>query len=138
MKTGSIGGANDLPDANFLIGGVIEVRPESRDLLAWVEAGETFCTAAPAWYEFLCGPVSPSQVNTMLAFLTDGIIAFEESQAQTAARLFNAVQRSRRLRVDAMIAATAITQRARLATLHTEDFKLFAPHGLELATPLEL
>lgn len=125
-------------DANFLIGGVTEARPESRHLLAWFKAGETFCTAAPAWYEFLCGPVSPSQINTMLAFLTEGIIPFEASQALIAARLFNAVERSRRLRVDAMIAATAITQSARLATLNTEDFKLFAPHGLELATPLEL
>jgi predicted nucleic acid-binding protein len=124
-------------DANFLIGGVTESRPESRHLLAWFEAGETFCTAAPAWYEFLCGPVEPSQINTMVAFLTGGIVAFGESQALTAARLFNAVERSRRLRVDAMIAATAIQQGARLATLNATDFKLFAPHGLELAIPLE-
>lgn len=124
-------------DANFLIGGVTEARPESRHILAWFKAGETFCTAAPAWYEFLCGPVSPSQISTMLAFLTDGIIPFETSQARIAARLFNAVERSRRLRVDAMIAAAAISQKAHLATLNDEDFKLFAPHGLELATPLE-
>lgn len=124
-------------DANFLIGGVIEARPESRHLIAWFKAGETFCTAAPAWYEFLCGPVSPSQINTMLAFLTKGIIPFETSQALIAARLFNAVERSRRLRVDAMIAATAISQKAPLATLNTVDFKLFAPLGLELATPLK-
>ena len=125
-------------DANFLIGGVIEERPESRQLLAWFAAGETFCTAAPAWYEFLCGPVEASHVNTMLAFLGEGIVAFEKSQARTAARLFNAVKRSRRLRVDAMIAATAISRQARLATLNTEDFALFAPHGLELATLPEL
>lgn len=56
-------------DANFLIGGVIEARPESRHLLAWAAAGETFCTAAPAWYEFLCGPVTPAQIETMQAFL---------------------------------------------------------------------
>ena len=124
-------------DANFLIGGVIEARPESRHLLAWFKAGETFCTPAPAWYEFLCGPVSPAQINTMLAFLTKGIIPFEGSQALIAARLFNAVDRSRRLRVDAMIAATAISQKSRLATLNTADFKLFTPHGLDLATPLE-
>lgn len=125
-------------DANFLIGGVTEARPESRQLLAWVKAGETFCTAAPAWHEFLCGPVSRPQINTMMAFLSKGIIPFEVSQAQIAARLFNAVKRSRRLRVDAMIAATAISQKARLATLNSEDFKLFAPHGLELAVPLEV
>lgn len=119
-------------DANFLIGGVTEARPESRQLLAWLKGGETFCTPAPAWYEFLCGPVSPAQVNTMLAFLTKGIIPFETSQAQIAAQLFNAVKRPRRLRVDAMIAATAISQEARLATLNTEDFKPFVPHGLKL------
>lgn len=122
-------------DANFLIGGVIEARPESRHLLDWFEAGETFCTPAPAWYEFLCGPVNLSQVNTMLAFLTEGIIAFEESQALIAARLFNTVNRSRRLRVDAMIAAAAISQGARLATLNMADFGQFDPHGLELAHP---
>jgi predicted nucleic acid-binding protein len=124
-------------DANFLIGGVIEARAESRHLLAWSDAGETFCTVAPAWYEFLCGPVEPTQINAMLAFLTEGIVAFGEPQALIAARLFNAAERSRHLRVDAMIAATAIQQGARLATLNTTDFKLFAAHGLELATPLE-
>lgn len=123
-------------DANFLIGGVTETRPESHHLLAWFKAGETFCTAAPAWYEFLCGPVSPAQINTMLAFLTEGIVPFEASQARIAAQLFNAVDRSCRLWVDALIAAAASSQKAPLATLNTEDFKLFAPHGLELATPL--
>ncbi len=122
-------------DTNFLIGGVIETRAESQHLIAWAVAGETFCTAAPAWYEFLCGPVSPAQIETMLAFLKGGIIPFATRQAEIAAQLFNANERPRRLRVDAMIAATAISQRAPLATLNTEDFKLFAPHGLALATP---
>lgn len=124
-------------DANFLIGGVSEARPESRHLFAWAAAGETFCTAAPAWYEFLCGPVTPAQIETMLAFLKGGIIPFAADQAQVAARLFNAAERPRRLRVDAMIAATAISQQAALATLNTADFKLFTSHGLVLAIPLE-
>jgi predicted nucleic acid-binding protein len=119
-------------DANYLIGGVSKDRPESSQLLAWSDEGETFCTPSPAWYEFLCGPVSGSQIAVMLAFLTGGIIAFEETQATVAARLFNAVNRPRRLRVDAMIAATAITAGAGLATLNTTDFELFVPHGLEL------
>jgi predicted nucleic acid-binding protein len=124
-------------DANFLIGGVSEARPESRHLLAWAAAGETFCTAAPAWYEFLCAPVTPAQIETMLAFLKGRIIPFAADQAQVAARLFNAAERLRRLRVDAMIAATAISQQAPLATLNTADFKLFTSHGLVLAIPLE-
>ena len=124
-------------DANFLIGGVSEARPESRHLLTWAAAGETFCTAAPAWYEFLCGPVTAAQINTMQAFLEGGIIPFAADQAQVAARLFNAAERPRRLRVDAMIAATAISQQAALATLNTADFKLFASHGLVLAIPPE-
>jgi predicted nucleic acid-binding protein len=121
-------------DANFLVGGVVETRPESSCLIQWRELGEVFCTPAPAWYEFLCGPVDSSQITVIRAFLEGGIIPFEEPHARTAARLFNAVERCRRLRVDAMIAATSIQQRARLATLNTTDFKLFVPHGLELAT----
>ncbi len=124
-------------DANFLIGGVSEARPESHHLLGWATAGETFCTPAPAWYEFLCGPVTPAQIETMLALLQGGIIPFAADQAQVAARLFNVADRPRRLRVDAMIAATAISQKAALATLNTADFKLFTSHGLELAIPLE-
>ena len=122
-------------DANYLIGGVTQGRPESSHLLTWFEAGETFCTSAPAWYEFLCGPVSEPQIFTMRAFLTHGIIAFEETHAVTAARFFNAVQRRRRLRVDAMIAATAILAGGRLTTLNAADFGLFVPHGLKLAQP---
>jgi predicted nucleic acid-binding protein len=124
-------------DANYLIGGVIEARPESRHLLAWVAAGQTFCTAAPAWYEFLSGPVTAAQIDTMQAFLKGGIIPFAAAQAQVAALLFNAADRPRRLRVDAMIAATAISQNVPLATLNTADFMLFTSHGLEFAIPLE-
>ena len=124
-------------DADFSIGGVSESRPESLQLLAWAAAGETFCTAASAWYEFLCGPVTPAQIETMLAILQGGIMPFAADQAQVAARLYNAAERPRRLRVDAMIAATAISHQAALATLNIGDFKHFTSHGLELAMPLE-
>ncbi|MEP6811036.1 MAG: PIN domain-containing protein [Chthoniobacterales bacterium] len=119
-------------DANYLIGGISEGRPESAHLQAWFEAGERFFTAAPAWYEFLCGPVTDEQIATMRAFLTGGILSFDPAQAEIAARLFNAVKRPRRLRVDAMIAAAAIVGGGRLATLNTEDFGHFVSHGLEL------
>ena len=121
-------------DTNFLIGGVTESRPESRQLIAWHKEGATFCTAAPAWYEFLCGPVDSQQIRTIQAFLSGGILPFEEPQARMAARLFNAIGRPRRLRVDAMIAATAMERGVPLATLNRADFHLFVSHGLKLAS----
>jgi predicted nucleic acid-binding protein len=64
------------------------------------------------------------------------IISFDDGLAQQSARLFNAIQRPRRLRVDVMIAATAIDRKARLATLNHHDFKPLVPLGLELANPI--
>ena len=86
----------------------------------------------PAWYEFLCGPVSAIQISTIRAFLQE-VIAFDDAQASTAAQLFNATGRKRSLRVDAMIAATSIGANAKLATNNTQDFTAFEPHGLILA-----
>ena len=89
-------------------------------------------SAAPGWYEFLCGPVASRHIQIVRGFLAGGVIVFEEVQAIEAARLFNAVGRTRRLRIDAMIAATAIVAGARLATSNAEDFKAFVPHGLTI------
>jgi predicted nucleic acid-binding protein len=89
-------------------------------------------SAAPAWYEFLCGPVASRHIQIVRGFLSGGVIPFEEVQGIEAARLFNAVGRTRRLRTDAMIAATAIVAGARLATSNAEDFKAFVPHGLAI------
>lgn len=118
-------------DTNYLIRGVSEGTAEAGELIAWIEAGETLLTAMPAWFEFLCGPVTGEQTTTMRAFLTE-IVPFAEPEAAEAARLFNAVNRSRRLRVDTMIAGTAITAGASLATNNRDDFQPFVAHGLQL------
>jgi predicted nucleic acid-binding protein len=68
----------------------------------------------------------------MRVFLVD-IVDFSEVQAIEAARLFNAVGRQRRLRVDAMVAATAIVAGAALATGNRADFDPFVAYGLRLA-----
>ena len=118
-------------DTNYLIRGVAEGSSEAVDLIKWTESGETLVAPMLAWFEFLCGPVTEAQVETMRAFLSE-IIPFAEKQAVEAARLFNAIKRKRPLRVDAMIAGTAIVADASLATNNHADFKSFEAHGLEL------
>jgi predicted nucleic acid-binding protein len=119
-------------DTNYLIRGVTSGTSEAARLIAWHRSGEQLLAAAPAWYEFLCGPVTEPQVATMRAFLKAGISGFGEIQAFEAARLFNAVGRTRRLRVDSMIAATAIVAGASLATSNRNDFHPFVSFGLKL------
>lgn len=119
-------------DTNYLIKGVTAGTPEAGELIAWAQAGESLITPMPAWFEFLCGPVTPAQVSTIRAFLTE-IVVFDEPQAREAARLFNAVGRKRHLRVDAMIAGTASAAGATLATGNRTDFACFVAHGLLLA-----
>jgi len=118
-------------DTNYLIRGVSEGAAEAAELVAWIEAGETLITAMPAWFEFICGPVTQDQTSTMRAFLTE-IVPFAETEALEAARLFNAIKRKRSHQVDAMIAGTAVAAKARFATQNRTDFKLFTPHGLAL------
>ncbi len=122
-------------DANYLIGGVSEHRPEFEHIVVWSAAGESFCTASPAWYEFLCGPVTREQIDAMRTCLSGGILPFDESNADTAAYLFNALNRPRSRRVDIMIAATAINQKIPLATRNRAHFDALVPYGLALIDP---
>jgi predicted nucleic acid-binding protein len=119
-------------DTNYLIGGLVSGSQEGKKLAGWAQAGEGLLTPMSAWYEFLCGPVTPAQVQAMRAFLVD-IVPFDEPQALVAAKLFNTAGRKRVLRVDAMIAATALVARAPLATQNQADFALFAGSGLKFA-----
>jgi predicted nucleic acid-binding protein len=118
-------------DTNYLIKGVTTDTPEAGALIAWTQAGESLITPMPTWFEFLCGPVTPAQVSTIRAFLSE-IVVFAEPQAREAARLFNAVGRKRHLRVNAMIAGAASAAGAALATGNRADFEPFIAHGLVL------
>ncbi len=118
-------------DTNYLILGLVPGGEEGRRLIRWMQSGEILVTATTCWYEFLCGPVTPAQIETVRACLHQ-ILPFEEAQAVVAARLFNAVGRKRSLRVDCMIAACAVVAGARLATNNSTDFRIFADHKLEL------
>ena len=119
-------------DTNYLILGLVPGSRESRELSAWFTSGETLVTPMLAWFEFLCGPVTAVQIQTMRAFL-HALLPFDESHAIAAAGLFNAAGRKRTVRVDAMIAATAIVAGAALATNSQHDFSAFKERGLRLA-----
>lgn len=121
-------------DTNYLIGAPKPDSPELGEIRRWRLAGEVLATSALVWAEFLSGPVTEENIADMRALLDGGVLEFDETCAVTAAQLFNATGRKRSLRVDGMIAATAINAGARLATRNSQDFQLFAPLGLQLAT----
>ena len=121
-------------DANFLIDGVAADTLETNEIAAWLGAGESVACSSIAWVEFLNGPVQPDHEQVARdRFLIGGILPFDEEQAALAARLFNATGRRRALKFDCLVAAAAIASGARLATRNTADFKVFIPHGLQLA-----
>ena len=118
-------------DSNYLIRCIEFGSEEAAEISQWHREDELLVAPMPAWYEFTCGPLTRRQEETVFAFLAD-IVPFTEAHAREAARLYNAAGRQRRLRVDAMIAATATLAKARLATNNRKDFAPFRPHGLEL------
>jgi predicted nucleic acid-binding protein len=66
------------------------------------------------------------------ALLKGGILPYTPAEAQVAASACRSLKMPRRLRVDAMIAATAIVAKAPLAANNGDDFEPFIPHGLRL------
>jgi predicted nucleic acid-binding protein len=114
---------------NYLIMALVANSHEARRLLHWSGQGETFCVSAIVWYEFLCGPITDEQENAIKLMLKE-IVPFDSAVAQSAAILCNQIGRKRKLRVDTMIAATAISKNIPFATCNTEDFLHFEPFGL--------
>jgi predicted nucleic acid-binding protein len=122
-----------LLDTNYLIRALVEGKAEARRVIEWLSAGEELCTSSVAWYEFLSGPVDDGGVETIRSVLDDRILPFTADQAALSSQLLNATGRKRGLRVDAMIAAAALSANARLATDDARDFSSFLPLGLRLA-----
>lgn len=118
-------------DTNYLIRSLIPLTEEAIAVENWLVSREALCIPSVAWYEFLCGSTEEEK-HLALSLLAGGILPFTPSEAQVAAFGFRALNKPRRLRVDAMIAATAIVSKAPLATNNRSDFEPFLPHGLEL------
>ena len=119
-------------DTNYLVCALVPGSQEARAVGTWLKKDERLFASTVAWYEFLCGPVRAEEVRLVRGLLAGGVSAFDEAQAMTSARLFNAAGRARRLRVDAMIAACAIEAGCCLATANRADFSAFVPYGLKL------
>ena len=119
-------------DTNYLIRSLVQGSHEVGEILAWVDQGQLLTTSAICWYEFLGGPVSSNQTEGVRSLLHQ-IIPFTENESAEATRLFHLIGRSRKLRVDCMIAGTALLHEAHLATANRKDFTPFLTHGLKLA-----
>jgi len=118
-------------DTNYLIRALIPETSEAKHVENWIVSGATLILPAVAWYEFLCGSTEEEE-ELALALVNGGLRPFAEPEARIAADAFKAVKTPRRLRVDAMIAGTAIALGASLATNNRADFRPFVAHGLKL------
>ncbi len=119
-----------LLDTDYLIRMLVNGTQEAERVSDWVRANEPLITSSICWYEFESGPVDAEGISLVTGVLRDRIIPFTGDHAREAARLYNNTGRQRRLRIDAMIAATAIVTGATLATANSGDFEPFIPLGL--------
>ncbi len=118
-------------DNSFLIRAIAAPSAESALLAEWIRSGEDVAVSAVAWAEFLAGPVSHETVATAAALLGQPE-PFTGAASAIAARLFNERGRKRKMFVDCLIAGTAISCDASVATCDM-DFSSFESFGVRLA-----
>ncbi len=119
-------------DTSFLIRALDAGSTQDRRLRGWISDGVTLGMSAVAWTEFLCGPL-PSATLALADDLIGPRRAFTTGDATLAARMFNETGRRRGSLLDCMIAATALGEGARIATVNVKDFRRFESFGLQLA-----
>lgn len=119
-------------DTNFLIDALVAGSSQESQMIAWLSAGETVGISAIAWGEFLCGPLSPI-AEAFARQLLPNAEPLDRTDAELAARLFNATGRRSKSYADCCVAAVAIRMKASLATSNVNDFKPMIAHGLVLA-----
>jgi predicted nucleic acid-binding protein len=94
--------------------------------------------------EFMRGPENEPRTKIQIALMKEmlasgGITSFREEDADFAAYLFCLIGRPKnadhRLRMDCLIAASAIKLGAQLATDNVCDFQVFVRYGLNLCDP---
>jgi predicted nucleic acid-binding protein len=118
-------------DTSFLIRSLVRLSPEDIQLRQWIRAEQPLGMSAIAWAEFLCGPVGPDEADLAMS-IVGAPVAFGTEAAAVAGRLFNRNGRRRGTLLDCMIAASAISAGASLATCNHADFKRLTEDGLSL------
>ena len=119
-------------DTNYLIRILVPGTSELERVEAWLGDEEPLACPGISWYEFCCGPVTEREQALVLSLMRAGIVPLGEEEAIEAAHLFNGTGRQKSLRIDCLVAATALVAKAPLATSNTRDFAKFQPHGLQL------
>ncbi len=119
-------------DTNFLIRCLIKESEEAKKVLMWLNNEDSLATSCMCWYEFLCCPVTQRQSSLVLSILDNQIYDLTAHTSQIAAQLWNAAGRNRGLKIDVLIAASALEHNALLATSNISDFEPFVPFGLKL------
>lgn len=121
-------------DTNFLVCATTHADShESERVKEWLRSGEVLGMSSVAWAEYLC---SGSKADEDISFANQIVthrVDFTEEMAALSAKLFNDSGRRRGMLTDCMIAATAITKHARIATANLKDFRKFERFGLVLA-----
>ena len=120
-------------DTNYVVRGLMYGTSEQAALDGWLASAIPLAVSAPAWAEFLCGPVTERQEATAAEALGKPI-PLDGPAAALAAELYNHAGRRRGSLVDCMIAAVAIQHKAQLATANVADFGRFATFGLVVVT----
>ena len=92
----------------------------------WFLAAETLAFSAPAWFEYVSGPVIAQAVLHAEAILTGGVVDFEKANSHHAAELFNFTGRKHSMKLNCIIAASAMLHSAKIATTNVSDFHRFA------------
>ena len=119
-------------DTSFLIRAAFPATREWKLMARWLKDGRALGVSAVAWAEFLCGPIRSDETREAVSTLGEPE-PLGAAEAALGAQLYNATNRRRGSLPDCLIAATAISCDAQLATSDPADFQRFEAHGLRLA-----
>jgi predicted nucleic acid-binding protein len=119
-------------DTSFLIRALVPGSIEREALRGWLLAGRAVAVSTLVWGEFLCGPLEDG-VEPLARRIARTHVPLGTDEAAQAARLFNETGRRRGSFQDCIVAATALTSGAVLATSDRGDFSRFVAAGLALA-----